>query len=351
MGTQLVKNENQILLFDLIQKAIPANFAMVDVVSDLLNISNDAAYRRIRGAKLIDFEETVLLCNHFKISLDSFVNAGDNKKQIQCGYTPLDLKDLHNHVFYLQNLLDDIDTVRLAAPDGEMIVSAATLPTFSYLPYHELTFFILFSWSNSVYGFSGNYDEFIKQLDVNDLVPFYEKIVKSYQQVPSTEIWTIGTIDRVLTLLNHHYEMGHFSDENFPLLLCEQLLDLVNTLQNWTEKGAKGTNATPYKFYVSEIDFDNSFILFKTANTSKCFLKLFTINGLRTSNEWFCREIENWLDNTEQRSTLISGASEKERYKFFSSLKQKVRFLIDKIYQSNLKEWAKINKGVSLDHR
>ena len=346
MNTQLVKNENQILLFDLIQKELPANLILVDVISDLLNVSTDSAYRRIRGIKLIDFEEAVMLCNHFKVPLDSFVNVNDYKKQILCGYAPLDFRDLDNHLLYLQNLLDDIDEVRLTAPDGEMILSASTLPTFTYLPYNELTFFILFSWSNSVYGYTNIYEEFVKGLDVNTLLSYHERIVKSYQQVPSSEIWTEGSFDRVLTLLNHHYEVEHFTDKNLPLLICEQLLDLINTLQNWAEKAEKGPNGTPYRFYLSEIEFDNSIILYKKENTSKCFLKLFNVNGLRTSNERFCREIEYWLENTEHRAVLLSGASERERYKYFSGLKQKVRFLIDKIYQSNLKEWSKVNKNV-----
>jgi hypothetical protein len=345
MDTQLSKNENQMLLFDLIQKAIPANLAMVDVVSDLLNISTDSAYRRIRGAKLIDFEEAVLLCNHFKISLDAFVK-NPNKDQILCNFTPLDLKDLNNQLIYLQNLLDDIDHIR-NEPDCEMILSAGNLPVFNYLPYKELTFFILYSWSCSLCGFTGMYDEFTKDLDFDKLSACYEKIVKSYLLVPSTEIWTVDTIDRLLTLLNHHHEIGHFSDENFPLLLCEQILELIDTLQTWATKGVKGPNEIPYKFYASEIDINNSLVLFKKTNDTKCFLKLFTITGLSTSDERFCREIENWLENTEQRATLISGASEKERYRFFRVLKQKVRFLIDKIYQSNLKEWSKIKQNAS----
>ena len=139
--------------------------------------------------------------------------------------------------------------------------------------------------------------------------------------------------------------MGHFSDENFPLLICEQLMDLLDTLQGWMEKGEKGPDNVSHKFYISDIDFDNTFILFKNANATKLFLKLFTINGLSSTDERFCAEIDNWINNTMQRSTLISGSSEKERYKFFSSLKQKIRFLIDKVYQSNLKEWVNLNKN------
>jgi hypothetical protein len=42
----------------------------VDEIAGLLNISNDSAYRRIRGEKGIGFDEIRTLCSHFKVSLD-----------------------------------------------------------------------------------------------------------------------------------------------------------------------------------------------------------------------------------------------------------------------------------------
>lgn len=160
----------------------------------------------------------------------------------------------------------------------------------------------------------------------------YEKITHNYRRISSTEIWTNDTIDVFLRLLVHHYEMGHFMHEESPLLLCEQLLELVNVLQEWTEKGRKGDpEASVFKLYVSNVDLENTFILMKKDGISRCIIKLFTINSLNITEERFCREVENWLNMSIQRATLISGASEKERYRFFNLLRQKIRFLIDRV--------------------
>jgi hypothetical protein len=51
---------------------------MVDEVADLLNISNDSAYRRIRGEKPIALEEMQKLATHFKISLDQFLHLNSD---------------------------------------------------------------------------------------------------------------------------------------------------------------------------------------------------------------------------------------------------------------------------------
>jgi hypothetical protein len=44
--------------------------SIVDEVASLLEISNDSAYRRMRGDKPLSFEEVQKLCVHFSISLD-----------------------------------------------------------------------------------------------------------------------------------------------------------------------------------------------------------------------------------------------------------------------------------------
>src|SRR5215467_7685344 len=67
----------QQVFFQHIRNNLPAHLSLVDEIAELLNISNDSAYRRIRGEKGISFDELRTLCSHFKISLDQlfFLNS------------------------------------------------------------------------------------------------------------------------------------------------------------------------------------------------------------------------------------------------------------------------------------
>ena len=321
------------MLFSLIQKTLQHNLNLINVVSELLNVSYDAAARRVRGDKSIDFEEAVLLCNHFNISLDSLAKATD-EKTIQCQYTPINLSDdLNGYIAYLQELSNSIESVRMA-PDGEIIFTAVDIPIYNYSAFQELTFFKLFAWCKSVNNCVGNYDDFVKRLDSKRLSNFYDKIVKNYLLCPSTEIWSDATIDQILKLLFHHYEMGHLGNEDFPLLICEQLWELLNTYYQWTEKGIKGSSETPIRFYVSDIDLNNTYVLSRKNGTINCDLKLFTINHFDIFDQRFCHEMENWLHTAIQRSTFITGTAEKQRYKFFYGQRQKVSYMVDKILAS-----------------
>ena len=333
MQNKETKNINQVKLFDLIKKTLPKSEALVYAVSEFLGIGSTAAYNRINGNKPISFEETIKLCEHFNITLDSIVNNFAYKNLIQCRYSPLNLTDMNDFTTFVQVASDSLEKTRLS-PKGEIILSALDIPIFHLLPYRELTQFKLFSWNKSVYGYSADFDTFVKEKGFNEILDKnYEKILKNYQLIPSTEIWTDNTFDTILKLLNYHFEMKHFSDKQVPLFLCNQLLELMSTLQKWADKGTKGEKEVPFKFKITETDVTNTFIIFKIAEKSICYVKLYTINGLSTSDERICNETENWLRSIAQRSTLISGVSETERFKFFSTQKEKIEKLIKKIHK------------------
>jgi hypothetical protein len=87
MEKQLKKTEFQEQLFAQIRENLPEHYSLVDSVSEILSVSTDAAYRRIRGAKALDMDEIVVLCSHFNLSFDRLFYIDTN--QLQCFYSPL----------------------------------------------------------------------------------------------------------------------------------------------------------------------------------------------------------------------------------------------------------------------
>ena len=67
-------SDTQLRFFQHIKSLLPPNISFVDEIAEVLNISNDSAYRRIRADKPISFEELKKLCVKYKVSLDQFLN-------------------------------------------------------------------------------------------------------------------------------------------------------------------------------------------------------------------------------------------------------------------------------------
>ena len=321
------KLENQKRLFKTIQKDFPPQSSLAEKISELLGIGIDSAYRRIRGDKTISYDETVIICKHFGISLDVQL-YGINK--MQYNFVPSDLMEIKSYLSYAQELALITEKISMKS-GGEIILSAADVPAYQYVAFSELALFQLFSWHKNVYDFSGTYEDFINSDEINSnaISQVFSNIYQNYQQVPSTEIWTNHTIDSLLKLVKYHFELDHFHDKQIPVLLCDHLLNMLTNLKEWAVKGYKAPYNTPFKFFVNEIDIGNTFIFSHNEDMKRCIIRLFTINGLHIKDERFCHEVEIWLDSLMKRSVLISGTSTKERFNFFSSQIKKVTSLID----------------------
>ncbi|MCL2311570.1 MAG: hypothetical protein FWC41_03615 [Firmicutes bacterium] len=325
--------EIQKRLFDEIQENhLRSNQVLVDEISDVLKTGRDSAYRRIRCDKLLSIKETYILCKHFQISLDALMMDVKNINLFNCIYRPIDLTIPNEYYNYLLSLEKNIEKVR-TAHNSSLFMSATDIPVFHLITQKELTLFKLFTWSQSVYDYKGSMDDFFQEIDTPELISYYQKISKNYELVPSTEIWTENTINTTLRLISYYIDICSFSNKELPLLLCEQVLNILSKLQEWAENSAKD-DLTSFKFYVSEMELENSYLLIKQSETTNCIVKLFTINSLNVFDKEFCKETENWLKKLSQRSVLLCGNSEKERIKFFNTQRQKVHFLTDKITKS-----------------
>ena len=320
------------MLFDIIQKALPANLALVDVISDLLDVGADASYRRIRGDKPISFEEALKLCRHFQLSFDMLTGLKPIH-QFDCMYRPINMSNPNEYINYMQTLSKHVEKLK-ASHDSSILMSAMDIPVFHILPQKELTLFKVYTWAQSVYDNELCMDDFMKEFEKPEILTCYQKISENYELIPSAEIWMEKTIDATLRLIGYYVDICSFSNKELPLLLCEQLLTILNKLQQWAESGTKGARTTPFQLYVSEMELENTYLLMKQPEVSNCAVKLYTINSLNIFDQEFCRETENWLDKLAQRSTLLCGSSEKERVKFFHSQRQKIQFLIEKIQKS-----------------
>ena len=70
--------QTQQLFFNHIKSKLPLHLSLVDEVAEVLNISNDSAYRRIRGEKPISMDEIQVLCNKYQVSIDQLLHMKSN---------------------------------------------------------------------------------------------------------------------------------------------------------------------------------------------------------------------------------------------------------------------------------
>src|SRR5881227_3085335 len=88
-------------LFQRIRERLPADASLADAVAGLLFVSNDSAYRRIRGETPLVLDEAKTLCDAFCLSLDELLQT--NEQSVSFSFQRINNKD-YNFKNYLQDI-------------------------------------------------------------------------------------------------------------------------------------------------------------------------------------------------------------------------------------------------------
>ena len=68
-----INRDYQMQFMELLRNSVPAYVKLAEELSQLLNISADSAYRRIRCETDLSITETVAICQHFNLALDKIL--------------------------------------------------------------------------------------------------------------------------------------------------------------------------------------------------------------------------------------------------------------------------------------
>lgn len=305
-----------------IKTALSPNINLIDELADLLNISTDSVYRRIRCETLFNIEEVALICKHFHISFDPTVQHLTNK--VTFDYLMLDDKR-DNFALWLNAMCSDVKRIG-SNQQNQIIYAADDVPIWHHFYNSHLAAFKLFYWLKCILCEPNFVDAiFDVRLIDSKLIEACRQMHNDYNQIPSVEIWTEDTINSTLKQIEFFWESGFFNSKDEALLICDLFEEELNLLQKKAANSSKNLSGKEnFSFYKSEIMIGNNSILVNIGNTRIAYLSNNTFNMMSTTNPDFVAENDHWLQNLIKKSVLLSGVSEKQRNQFFSKLKLKV---------------------------
>jgi hypothetical protein len=311
----------QILFLRKIEELIPAGNSLAAELTDVLGISPDSVYRRLRAETKLSIDEVILLCKHFKISFDSFIHLETGT--VTFNYT-LMREGESGFLNYLKSLLRDMEIIRQSK--GKHIWYACEdIPIFYNINFPKIAAFKMFYWLRSILNVPAlNKASFSEEHIPEEMITLGKQIYSLYCQIPSTEIWSDTTIESTLKQIRFYHASGIFKTNEDAIDVYMALRDELEVILHQAENGRKDPShgkfaAEPvlYELYASEIELTNNCVLVKLGETKAVYLGHLTFNTMSTSNRTYCEETEIWMNNLIRKSNPISGVSEKNRYQFF----------------------------------
>jgi hypothetical protein len=325
--------QNQI--FQKIMDQLPAHISLVDEISDVLEISADSAYRRIRGEKTLSIYEVQKLCEKYRFSVDDL--AGKSINTVTFRASLLD-EEGYNFKGYFESLLDGIKAVS-GNDQAEVTFLLNELNLFQIIQVPEVYAFKLFYWQKSNLGFPGFRDKLFSFDILNDeLLGISSKITEHYTKIKTIELTTDEVLISLLKQVLFYNEAGFFESKKDARRFCEKLIELVEHFKRQAELGFKfafgkkpaGKDGNLLLYY-NDIVLIDQIILVNAGDNVSTYITNNGINLLQTYNKSFFQYNYQWSKNLIQKSTLISGTGEKERNKFFMKLIDKIQDVIRQI--------------------
>lgn len=297
----------QIKFFESIRAILPSYQNFAQSVADVLGISINEAYKKIRGNSTLSLSQIIKLADHFEIPF-----LYSPKQSLSVTFDYLNVNEDLDMVNYLQSLLDNIDIIK-KSKSKHITITTDDIPVFHFFKYPELTSFKLFFWANSANHTDQSFDSFFVS---DDILRLSKELHTSYLEIPSTEIWSKDTVTGTIEQIRYAYEAGHIADKDIALKIIEQVRYCLTDM-NMYAIGSKKTIDPNHSFTWYHCDVLGSIsYLVELGENMRCFNRFNTFNYLKTDDVNYCKQTKNWMNGLIKKSVSFSGQGEKHRNKY-----------------------------------
>ncbi|KGO87653.1 hypothetical protein Q765_05855 [Flavobacterium rivuli WB 3.3-2 = DSM 21788] len=310
---------NQDILLKAIRQKSGAATSVIDVVATVLNISYDAAHRRVSQKSKFSIEETITLCRHFGLSMDVLFNDG---KKVIVEKTS-EIRTMADMGKYFKESAEKL-TDYLDEPNARMFYSAKDIPLFYTIGGTLLSKFKLYVWLNLLAG-TQNQENFESFTVDQSLLQHSTKLKAVYEHVEVNEIWNDTTINSSLQQIYYFYQSGLLSLPS-ALLLGD---DLKKILQTAEDRCCNGSNN--FHLYYNELLILNNNVLVSSPKQQSLFVPYTMLGYFITQDTDTCTNAADYFKHQVKNSKSLNLSGTRDRKLFFNKAHQKVDFYIRKM--------------------
>jgi len=325
--------------FTKIKTLIADKKELPQVLQDLLQISADSAYRRIRCETALSLDEAFKLSNHFKIAfsdLESFRND-----HVIFARKPF-INSLSRFESYMRRSLENLEFLQ-KDPKHLMVYSALDIPIFYPHKYPELSAFKMFVWMRSAYDIESVKDAFFDMTAIPDsLLELAQKQWLAYSKTNTIEIWNKNTIQSLLDQIAYYFEAGLLPNKDEALKMCDQLADFLKLIYKQTLFGKRLSSenedqpaTASYQLFYNEVAQLDNHIISRLNGRLNFNLPYGAVNYLTTTNPSLNQDVYEHLIRQTEQSVLVNTLSDKDRNAFFTDLRNRIEALKKRLEESS----------------
>jgi hypothetical protein len=167
------ENELQQQFFNHLKTVLPSHISMVDELTELLNLSHDSVYRRIRGEKPLALNELRHISEHYHISLDQILKLKNDTVAFRApdiNRDDIDFSDI------LKGMLDQLKYFNLFQKK-QMLYLCKDLPIWHFYLFPEMGAFKTFLWKNRNSILTGSSQQHWLKQKIHPVLPMQQPVL------------------------------------------------------------------------------------------------------------------------------------------------------------------------------
>jgi len=310
---------NQELLLKEIRKQLSSSASLNDEISAILNSSYDAAHRRVSGKSKFSIDETLLLANHFNISLDKLFLKND-KVIVEKTIEITSLKDMLSYFKKSAERIEQLATNEKAT----LYYSAKDIPLFYFMEGTIMSKFKAYVWLTLLNPNQSNVS--FENFDIDEsFMEHTQKLKKIYEKVTVKEVWNDTTINSSLQQILYFYESGLLNFKSATALY----LDLKRILNLIKDKSNKSNSN--YSIYYNELILLNNNMLIETEEKLTMFIPYTLLGYFITDNKESCKNVHGFFNQQILNSKALNQSGIKEQNLFFNRANRKIDYYIERL--------------------
>lgn len=304
----------QNLLLASIRKIVGSTISINDEIASVLNISYDAAHRRVSGKTKFSVDEAAHLAHHYKISLDTIFEKSSHiiiEKTIEIQ----SMQDMFQYFSQSANTIQKLT----ASPNSILYYSAKDIPLFYFMDGTILSKFKAFVWHQMLNDKNDQttFEDFV--ITVSFFEPM-QKLKKAYEKNTVREVWNDTTINSSLQQITYFYEAGLLTAPTTSLLFNDlrRILKII-------KRKCNDTNSR-FSIYFNELILLNNNLLFANDYKLTMFVPYTLLGYFMTENIESCKNVQQFFEQQIKNSIHLNNSGIREQNNFFDKMNRKIDF-------------------------
>ncbi|MFV0330759.1 MAG: helix-turn-helix domain-containing protein [Dysgonomonas sp.] len=304
------------VIVSIIRSYIPENVNPVHILTEVLNLSKESVYRRMRGKIPFSFAEVIEISRYFGFSVEEIVNRKYSyfqqvgNENNRTGWLDIDITSCQlfsGNVELYKNLQK--------AKNSNTFIASTRIPVFFTMSFDRITTFYLYKMTHQLMDVP--LDFHFSDFEVNqDAASLRQQFIYYYSRIKNlTILIDKNCFQNIINEINYFYERKLLSIEDRAIIKNELFL-VLDLLEQVARKGYNDCD-TKVDLFVSSIGVEANYAYYQFDNNTLSYSWTYGFNNITANNDVNTTDIyQKWFDSLKKYSTYITRCNHKQSAEF-----------------------------------